>query len=94
MTKQAPRVKHRSEIAAAMHETMRGMRRLGLVDKQTMRKSGELCLTPAESLAPEEIHAPRQREGVSQNVFARYLNVGKSSLANGNAGRRRRRGHR
>jgi putative transcriptional regulator len=48
MTKQAPKVKHRSEIAAAMHETMRGMHRLGLVDKQTMRDFGVRGFTAAE----------------------------------------------
>ncbi len=35
----------------------------------------DACLTPVRPLAPEEIRALREREGASQAVFARYLNV-------------------
>ncbi|HEY9139779.1 MAG TPA: helix-turn-helix domain-containing protein [Bryobacteraceae bacterium] len=35
----------------------------------------ELCLTPVRALKPNEIRALRLREGASQAVFARYLNV-------------------
>jgi len=45
------------------------------MDKRTMRKFDELCLTPALQMKPEEIRAIRLREGASQAVFARYLNV-------------------
>jgi len=40
-----------------------------------MRRFDEVCLTPVRPLAPEEIRALRERERVSQAVFARYLNV-------------------
>ena len=43
--------------------------------KRTMREFDELCLTPVEPLKPREIRALRLREGASQAVFARYLNV-------------------
>jgi putative transcriptional regulator len=68
---------YRSEALAAVHETMEGLYEAKVIAKTTMRKFDELCLTPIQPLAPEEIHALREREGVSQNVFARYLNVGK-----------------
>lgn len=45
------------------------------MDKRTMRKFDELCLTPVKPLQPEEIRALRQRERASQAVFARHLNV-------------------
>jgi putative transcriptional regulator len=45
------------------------------MDKQTMRKFDNACLTPVRPLSPEEIRALREREGASQAVFARYLNV-------------------
>jgi len=45
------------------------------MDKRTMREFDELCLTPALPMKPEEIRAIRLREGASQAVFARYLNV-------------------
>jgi putative transcriptional regulator len=45
------------------------------MDKQTMRKFDEACLTPVRPLTAGEIRALREREGASQAVFARYLNV-------------------
>jgi putative transcriptional regulator len=60
---------------AAIHETAEGLHSIGLMDKQTMRKFDDACLTPARPLSPEEIRSLREREGASQAVFARYLNV-------------------
>jgi putative transcriptional regulator len=45
------------------------------MSKQTMREFDELCLTPVRPLSPEEIRELREREGASQAVFARHLNV-------------------
>ena len=70
MTKQ-----YRSPVMASIHETAEGLRVAGVMDKQTMRKFDEACLTPVRALAPEEIRSVREREGASQAVFARYLNV-------------------
>ena len=39
-----------------------------------MRAFDEMCLTPVEEMAPEDIRALRLRENASQAVFAR-LNV-------------------
>jgi putative transcriptional regulator len=60
---------------ASIHETAEGLHAAGIMDKQTMRKFDEACLTPVRPLAPEEIRSLREREGASQAVFARYLNV-------------------
>jgi putative transcriptional regulator len=60
---------------ASIHETAEGLRSAGLIGKKTMREFDELCLTPGRPLAPEEIRTLRLREGASQAVFARYLNV-------------------
>jgi putative transcriptional regulator len=60
---------------ASIHETAEGLRSAGLIGKKTMREFDELCLTPVRPLAPEEIRTLRLREGASQAVFARYLNV-------------------
>jgi len=70
MTKQ-----YRSPVMASIHETAEGLHAAGVLDKQTMRKFDEACLTQVRPLAPEEIRALREREGASQAVFARYLNV-------------------
>jgi putative transcriptional regulator len=70
MTKQ-----YRSRTMAAIHETAEGLHSAGLMDKQTMREFDEACLTPVRPLTAEEIRALREREGASQAVFARHLNV-------------------
>lgn len=70
MTKQ-----YRSRVMASIHETAEGLRAAGVMDKQTMRRFDEACLTPVRPLTPKQIRALRQREGASQAVFARYLNV-------------------
>jgi len=67
--------KYRSEAMAAIHETMEAMHKVGAVDKQTMRRFDEACLTPVQSLTAKQIKAIREREHVSQSVFANYLNV-------------------
>jgi putative transcriptional regulator len=69
------RRKYRSEIAEVVHEGIRGMYRLGVVDKQTMREFDVRCLTPVDNLTPSDIVEMREKAGVSQAVFACALNV-------------------
>lgn len=66
---------YRSRAMASIHETAEGLHNAGLMDKQTLRKFDETCLTPVRSLSPAQIRALREKEGASQAVFARYLNV-------------------
>jgi len=81
--------KYRSEALAAIHETMEALHEIGTVDKQTMRGFDEACLTPVKPMAPEEIRAIREREHLSQPVFARYLNVSKNLISDWERGARR-----
>lgn len=69
------RKQYRSTLMATIHETAEGLHAAGAMDKRTMREFDELCLTPVRPLKPKEIRALRLREGASQAVFARYLNV-------------------
>ena len=69
------KTKFRSEIAEAMHETVRGMHRLGLAGKATMRDFDVRCLTSIDDLDAGDIAALRKQAGVSQAIFARALNV-------------------
>lgn len=66
---------YRSKLMASVHETVEGLHAAGLMEKRTMREFDELCLTPIQHLRPQEIRALRLREGASQAVFARHLNV-------------------
>jgi putative transcriptional regulator len=67
--------KYRSEAMAALHELMQDLHDGGVIDKKTMRRFDEACLTPIRPLKPKEIKAIRELERVSQSVFANYLNV-------------------
>jgi putative transcriptional regulator len=73
--------KYRSDAMAAVHETMEALHGAGAIDKQTMRRFDDACLTPVRPLKPEEIQAIREREHVSQAVFANYLNVTSSLVS-------------
>jgi len=72
---------YKSEAMAAIHQMMEGFHQSGAIDKQTMREFDDACLTPIRPLAPEEIRAIREREHISQPVFARYLNVSKNMVS-------------
>lgn len=81
--------KYRSDAHASIHETMEALHEVGAVDKQTMREFDEACLTPIEVLTPEEIRELREREHLSQPVFARYLNVSKNLISEWERGSRK-----
>lgn len=72
---------YKSEPLAAIHEMMEGFHQSGAIDKQTMREFDDGCLTAVEALTPQEIRSIREREHISQPVFARYLNVSKGLVS-------------
>jgi putative transcriptional regulator len=76
-------------ILASVHKTAAGLHKAGLVDKATMREFDVLRLTPIKPLTPEEIRALREREQVSQPVFAYYLNVRKDAVSKWERGEKR-----
>jgi putative transcriptional regulator len=81
--------KHRSPAIAAIHETTEALHGVGAIDKQTMRRFDDACLTPVRPLKPKEIKAIREREHVSQSVFANYLNVTASLVSKWERGEKR-----
>lgn len=80
---------YKSEAMAAVHEMMEGFHQSGAIGKQTMREFDEACLGPTPALSPGEIKAIREREAVSQPVFARYLNVSKNLVSEWERGAKR-----
>src|SRR5690554_117593 len=84
MTKQYP-----SDALIAIDETREALHEIGAIDKQTMSDFDETCLTTVKTLAPEEIRALREREHLSQSVFARYLNVSKNLISDWERGVKR-----
>jgi len=66
---------YRSEALGAIHEAASDLHEAGVMEKQTLRKFDVLCLTPIRQMEPDQISTLRERERVSQAVFARHLNV-------------------
>ncbi len=72
---------YKSDALASIHETATGLFEIGAIDKKTMRRFDESCLTPIHEFTPDEIRALREREDVSQSVFAHYLNVSRDYIS-------------
>ncbi|NEN48817.1 DNA-binding transcriptional regulator, partial [Escherichia coli] len=73
----------------SVHEMMESLHDIGAITKQTMREFDETCLQPAPVMSPERIRALREREHLSQPVFARYLNVSKNLISDWERGVKR-----
>lgn len=80
---------YRNEVAAAIHETATGLYEAGIIDKQTMREFDKSSLTPIHAFTPDQIRALREREQVSQVVFAHHLNISKESVSQWERGEKR-----
>ena len=72
---------YKSEIMASVHEMVERFHHNGSIDKRTMREFDDGCLTDVQPLAPGEIKLLREREHISQPVFARHLNVSKGLVS-------------
>ena len=81
-----PRGSRASGVLSSIHETMSGLHTAGVVKTETMREFDKLCLEPVEKMGAKQIAALRQREKVSQPVFAKYLNVSKSAVCQWESG--------
>src|SRR5271169_4685096 len=73
--------KYKSAILKSVHEDISGLHRIGLVNAKTMREFDEGCLTIVKDLTPKQIIHVRKRAGVSQAVFAQYLNVSVAAVS-------------
>ena len=62
-----------SELLAMIHENAADLHKAGIINKKTMKEFDQLCLTPVVTYTPDEIRAIREKEQVSQAVFAHYL---------------------
>ena len=74
------KLKYKSEISEAIHSSVSGMYRAGTIDKATMREFDESCLSVPPRMAPARIRRIREKQRVSQPVFARYLNTSESTV--------------
>lgn len=65
--------KYKSELAGAIHDSVKGLFELGFIGKAEMRHFDKSCLTPVKRFSPEQIQRLRAKAKVSQAVFAAHL---------------------
>ena len=70
----------KSKILESVHSAASDLHAAGLMDKVTMREFDVLCLTPVVELSARRIQQIRREFGVSQQVFALYLNTTSSTV--------------
>jgi putative transcriptional regulator len=81
--------KFKSEAFEAIHSSVSGMYRAGTIDKATMREFDESCLVVPPEIEPVQIKHIREKNHVSQPVFARYLNTSESTVKQWETGAKR-----
>jgi putative transcriptional regulator len=79
----------KSRLLNEMHETARGLERMLVLNKHTMREFDVLTLPPVKELTAKQIRALRTRNRVSQAVFAAMLNTSVSTVQKWEIGEKR-----
>jgi putative transcriptional regulator len=76
----AAKRKSGSNAFEAIHSSATAMLRAGAIDKATMREFDKACLLAPAGISPRRIKQIRERQRVSQPVFARYSNTSESTI--------------
>jgi putative transcriptional regulator len=82
----------KSRILDNVHDTARDLHEAGAMDEMTMREFDAMCLPQIKRYTAAEIKRIRLGARVSQPVFAAYLNVTKSTVAQWEQGEKKPRG--
>ncbi len=82
----------RKSILETVHETVKSLHEIGVMDATTMREFDALCLPQVKEFSPAQIKKLRLRHGASQAVFAAYLNTSVSSVQKWEQGQKTPRG--
>jgi putative transcriptional regulator len=72
--------RYKSDAFEAIHSSASAVYRVGAIDKATMREFDTSCLLAPAPMGPKRIKRIRERQRVSQPVFARYLNTSESTV--------------
>lgn len=67
-------------LLKTLHETAKGLHKIGVLDMQTMHEFDVICLPPIKKYSPTQIKRMRLRNKASQAVFAAYLNTTPSTV--------------
>jgi putative transcriptional regulator len=79
----------KSDAFEAIHSSARALRKVGAIDKATMRTFDTACLSIPPAFTPADIQRLREANHVSQPVFARYLNTSESTVEKWETGAKR-----
>jgi len=83
------KLKFKSDAFEAIHSSASALRKVGAIDKATMRGFDESCLSVPAEINPQQIKKLRELNHVSQPVFARYLNTSESTVQKWETGAKR-----
>lgn len=72
--------RYNSDLSEAIHSSAAALFRVGALDKKTMRDFDERHLRIVETLNAAQIKSLREKNNISQPVFARYLNISTSTI--------------
>ena len=70
----------KSRILQEVHLTARGLSDSGLISKRRMAEFDVLCNLEVKEISPKKIRRMRQKENISQAVFAAILNTSVSTI--------------
>lgn len=66
---------YRSDVLRSVHLAAEDLYAIGAIDKSTMRRFDQTCLTEVNDLDPQAIRRIRNKAKMSQAIFALTLNV-------------------
>jgi putative transcriptional regulator len=72
--------KYRSSAYEAAHRSASALFKAGAIDKITMNNFDVACLERPKAFSPRAIKRLREKNAMSQAVFAQYLNTSTSTL--------------
>jgi putative transcriptional regulator len=80
---------YRTQRLEVLHNAGAALHRVGALDQAAMRDLDAFCMTPVGDISGAYIRKLREREGVSQAVLARHLNVGTKLVSDWERGAKR-----
>lgn len=89
MTTKTTKQKFKSDAFEAIHSSASALRKIGAIDKATMRSFDDTCIAVPPTFGPQQIKKIRESNHVSQPVFARYLNTSESTVEKWETGAKR-----
>ena len=70
----------KKSISKVFHNSAKSLHKIGIIDKTTMHEFDALCIPAVHELTPKQIKQIREKQKVSQPVFAAYLNISPSTV--------------